>query len=380
MEQSEREREIHVHSDIQPIAEALLYYIRRANGRPMSAAIRRMREQYPESRESIDSLFGPLEDLERTLDDAVSQVDEERMHFFFDNLGEAPTRNRRIYEANLATAIMIPNPFDNDVPTDLREYCVQRKAYTQEEIIFFARFAFSLPNELWQQKECRDLAAFYDYLTEYPATDGERFRILSIVRGFSRYVDELEGLLEPVVAAIAENRTSYQPLLERFAQVYQGKQPDEMFGTPEDVHICDASATVLEVFPRLFAIDEYYTMTYRLSDDTPICNHIEVGVLYDAAKQYRKREIPLRDIAACIKVIGDPVRLQILSLLKDEEVYVQDLTEKLGLSFTTVSHHMAKLMMAGLVDSERRGIFVYYKANAAFIRWIMDRVSEFLLD
>ncbi len=108
----------------------------------MSASIKRMREQYPENRESIDSLFGPMEELEKALDAASSQVDEERMHFFFDALGDVPTRNRRAYSANLATAIMMPNPFSPDAPSDLAEHCTCIKQRSQEEIIFFARLAF----------------------------------------------------------------------------------------------------------------------------------------------------------------------------------------------------------------------------------------------
>lgn len=78
MEQSAEKKVIHVHSEVNLIADALLYYTRRANCRPMSASIKRMREQYPENRESIDSLFGPMEELEKALDAASSQVDEER--------------------------------------------------------------------------------------------------------------------------------------------------------------------------------------------------------------------------------------------------------------------------------------------------------------
>lgn len=59
---------------------------------------------------------------------------------------------------------------------------------------------------------------------------------------------------------------------------------------------------------------------------------MEIGVLWDAARQYRKRDMPLKELASYTKVIGDPVRMQILALLKNEEVYVQELTEKMGLS------------------------------------------------
>lgn len=379
MEQPAEKKVIHVHSEVNSIADALLYYTRRANGRPMSASIKRMREQYPESRESIDSLFGPLEELEKTLDATSSQVDEERIHFFFDALGDMPPRSRRAYSANLATAIMMPNPFAPDAPSDLAEHCTCVKQRSQEEIIFFARLAFSLPNEGWLTKECKNLAAFYDYIQEFPASDAERFRILGIVRNFNQYADELAEMLKPVVTAIVSSAPVYTPLLERFAEAYREKQPEEVFGTEEAVPVYDPSAQVLELYPRLFIIDEYYTITYQLSSSSQLCNHLEISILYDAAKLYQKREIPLRDIASCIKVIGDPVRLQILTMLKNEEVYVQELTDKLGLSFTTLSHHMTKLVMAGLVTSERRGIYVYYKVNSDFISWLMERVSELLL-
>lgn len=199
------------------------------------------------------------------------------------------------------------------------------------------------------------------------------------MRNFNQYADELAEMLKPVVTAIVSSAPVYAPLLERFAEAYREKQPEEVFGTEEAVPVYDPSAQVLELYPRLFIIDEYYTITYQLSNSAQLCNHLEISVLYDAAKLYQKREIPLRDIASCIKVIGDPVRLQILTMLKNEEVYVQELTDKLGLSFTTLSHHMTKLVMAGLVTSERRGIYVYYKVNSDFISWLMERVSELLL-
>lgn len=231
---------------------------------------------------------------------------------------------------------MMPNPFSPDAPSDLAEHCTCIKQRSQEEIIFFARLAFSLPNEGWLTKECKDLAAFYDYIQEFPASDAERFRILGIVRNFSKYADELAEMLKPVITALVNGAPVYTPLLERFAEVYRDKQPEAVFGTEEAAPVYDTSAQVLELYPRLFIIDEYYTLTYQQSRDTPLCNHLEIGVLYDVAKLYQKRDIPLREIAGCVKVIGDPVRLQILTMLKDEEVYVQELTDKLGLSFTTL--------------------------------------------
>ena len=73
-----------------------------------------------------------------------------------------------------------------------------------------------MPNEIWQREECRDFATFYDYISEYPVSEAERYRILGVVRNFSAYVDELTELLRPGMEAIVENAPLYEPSTMKF--------------------------------------------------------------------------------------------------------------------------------------------------------------------
>jgi ArsR family transcriptional regulator len=71
-----------------------------------------------------------------------------------------------------------------------------------------------------------------------------------------------------------------------------------------------------------------------------------------------------RRLAAALKTIADPARLQLLSLIQAQsegEACVCHLTEPLGLSQPTVSHHLKILRDAGLVERERRGSWAYYR-------------------
>ena len=68
-------------------------------------------------------------------------------------------------------------------------------------------------------------------------------------------------------------------------------------------------------------------------------------------------------LALRFKALGDPARLRLLSLIAAHEsgtACVCDLTEPLGLSQPTVSHHLKVLREAGLVTGERRGTWVHY--------------------
>jgi len=67
-------------------------------------------------------------------------------------------------------------------------------------------------------------------------------------------------------------------------------------------------------------------------------------------------------LAAIFRVLGEPARLQILSLIAaqpSQEVCACELVETLGL--TQPSHHLKVLYEAGLLTKERRGTWIYYR-------------------
>ncbi len=75
-------------------------------------------------------------------------------------------------------------------------------------------------------------------------------------------------------------------------------------------------------------------------------------------------------LAPAFKALGDPVRLQLLSMIAtapDGEICVCDLTPAFSLSGPTISHHLKTLREAGLVDAQRRGTWVYYRAQPQFL-------------
>ena len=72
-------------------------------------------------------------------------------------------------------------------------------------------------------------------------------------------------------------------------------------------------------------------------------------------------------VAPLLKALADPVRLRLLSLVAshaDGEACVCDLNDVFDLTQPTISHHLKVLHEAGLLEREKRGVWVYYRARS----------------
>jgi ArsR family transcriptional regulator, arsenate/arsenite/antimonite-responsive transcriptional repressor len=71
-------------------------------------------------------------------------------------------------------------------------------------------------------------------------------------------------------------------------------------------------------------------------------------------------------IAPLLKALADPVRLRLMSLVASHEAgeaCICDLNVAFDLSQPTISHHLKVLHEAGLLEREKRGVWVYYRAR-----------------
>ncbi|MBT2395948.1 helix-turn-helix transcriptional regulator [Streptomyces sp. ISL-100] len=83
--------------------------------------------------------------------------------------------------------------------------------------------------------------------------------------------------------------------------------------------------------------------------------------------------------AAMFKALGDPVRLRLFSAVASHEggeACVCDISD-VGVSQPTVSHHLKKLKEAGLLTSERRGTWVYYRVAPAVLASMAKMLGQY---
>ena len=81
------------------------------------------------------------------------------------------------------------------------------------------------------------------------------------------------------------------------------------------------------------------------------------------------------------KMLGDKSRLKIVSSLMKEPMYVELISERLGLNASTVSFHLKKLEHIGLVRSEKEQYYVMYYLDKEKLNFnLIDEIVKFSLD
>ena len=91
------------------------------------------------------------------------------------------------------------------------------------------------------------------------------------------------------------------------------------------------------------------------SDGQVCCTPVTGGVLSEGDAE---------ELASLLKVLADPARLRLLSLVaasESGEACACDLVEPIGRSQPTVSHHLSTLVDAGLLAREKRGRWAWYR-------------------
>jgi ArsR family transcriptional regulator len=82
-------------------------------------------------------------------------------------------------------------------------------------------------------------------------------------------------------------------------------------------------------------------------------------------------------MAEVAKALGDPVRLQLVDVLRKHagKVCVCELVPLFAIGQPTLSHHLKRLREAGIVDSERRGLWAYYYVRADALKELSTWLS-----
>lgn len=93
--------------------------------------------------------------------------------------------------------------------------------------------------------------------------------------------------------------------------------------------------------------------------------------MHETPVQVVPDDLHAREVADTFRLLADPTRVKILWSLLHHELTVGTLAELVDANPTTVSQHLSKLRLAGLVQTRREGTFVHYSAHDAHVRRLL---------
>ena len=77
-----------------------------------------------------------------------------------------------------------------------------------------------------------------------------------------------------------------------------------------------------------------------------------------------------------LKALSDPIRREILSLLKGGRMAAGEIADKFDVTDASISRHLSVLKDADLISDTREGKFIYYELNASVLEEIMIWISS----
>ncbi len=80
--------------------------------------------------------------------------------------------------------------------------------------------------------------------------------------------------------------------------------------------------------------------------------------------------------AETFKALSDPVRREILQLLKERRMSAGEIVSHFDMTGATISYHLSILKKAGLVFETREGTYIYYELNISVLEEVMMWLSE----
>lgn len=111
------------------------------------------------------------------------------------------------------------------------------------------------------------------------------------------------------------------------------------------------------------------TVTTEFNEATFCCDTPIITTLASDAAQ---------GLADALQLLAHPIRLQILAMLNqgDGPICVCDIEVALPVKQPTVSHHLRLLREAGLIEGEKRGLYVYYGVNQEAVQTLWQQVQS----
>ena len=374
--------------NINPFAEAMLYYSGRANNEHIKKRLSDAAKNYPAAKSLINRISEPIIELEKKLDSEI-KADNRLIEKYFKRFDcPFPTSPFGFCLASVLAFYPVLSHIDSS-PDEIYKFV---ECCSEEEKMY--SLYFGIVNKYDTVSSDMDTAdEFSKKLDKLLLPTDKKFVILNAAFAYHTHIEELLSLIKPAVKIIESSKDGYKRIIEEFYADYSPENALTMLRNnflKTEINIKDLKT--IKIAPMLFGFDMGFgniesfdlssdtapdSIQSHSSDENSLCGNtgrIFIGVARHMVK--RTSDSRVSDICEKMKALSDDIRMEMLFYLCGHRVYGQELCAKFGLTQSAVSYHVTKLFAAGLVNAEIVGSQTYYSADKEEIRKMLISFDE----
>ena len=363
--------------NVNPFAEAMLYYEGITNDSRMEKRLANLIELQPAQKEKFEKMLGPIVELERYLDSHLD-VDRKLVLKYFRMFDSGKSK----FPFGFCLGVMMvfyPLMEHVDWSADEINAYLLDSNFDKTTYTFFMNLADSYETFMPNKIKAKDVLK---QLKDSSLDSKDKWEILEAAYDYPTHIMELLSIITPAAKLIESRKDLYDPLIEQFNDLYSGDNAQRLL-TPHcnnefkfnDIVMISPSLfgfdrcikifpnkliQAIEVYPQ--AIEENPILQTSVLMLVGIAHHLIIESPYNDAVEFSKK----------FQTLSDPIRLQILFYLCSHKEYGRMLCRKFGLQHSTLSYHITKLLDSGFITAEISGTQTFYSADKENIINMID--------
>ena len=319
----------------------------------------------------------PAFKLEKLLDEKIS-INEKLLIKFFKNFNNCPVSKAPFGFCLASDLALLPLMLHLSSPTE--ELIGYLRGCNEKEQNY--SLCFGLLDECeklsFDDVDSRDFSKCVEKL---PISFENKWKLLNAQINYNEHIEELLSLIIPAADLIKKSENIYRSASDEFAGYYSDADTREEFRHKFKYY------DVMNVVPSIFGFDQTFAIaaTKKENDanesaadasaaDAKLTTNTFSGIIKHIVSTSSRHRVS--DLGNKLKTLSDNTRLEILFYLCSHKAYGQELCAKFGLQHPSISHHMSKLVVAGLVMEEVSGNKTYYTADMEGINDMINTLIE----
>lgn len=355
------------------IIEAMNLYYRYVNKDSYDDLAKNLKLKYQINDDYADVLLKTLQDIS---DEVMYELreDEEKLSFYFEKFSD---------EQELSCAhVILYAYFDYDIQDLQKQNEITQKAYQKEGTAgIIAGFMINyLPDETMRSLMNIKESQFMNWLDDNEFSSDVKWKLAKILINYESYRKELNDMLARCIPLLETKLLRIQPYLDDFIKQWQPHLTnDNIKQVIKDnfkINLQDQDKDII-IYPGIMALNHF---SYILKEVNNV-NHIYLmwGISFMKTFKQDDSRMSKTTSLANLKLLSDPSKFDILSMIKENSAYGQQIAKELNLTTATISHHMQALLNARLIKVDKKQNRLYYRMDRKKVKEVLDEIDNRLL-